>query len=64
VDREIKNKKKEICIMKELVLEIIEKLEIIRKHRVEERGLLTKLLEDEVILAINNLTNVLAENYL
>ncbi len=50
--------------MKELVLELIEKLEIIRKNRVEERGLLAKLMEDEVIVAINTLIQLLAENYL
>lgn len=50
--------------MKELILEIIEKLEVVRKHRTEERGILTKLLEDDVLVAINTLTQLLAENYL
>lgn len=50
--------------MREVVLEIIEKLEIIRKQRVEERGVLTRLMDDDVIVAIENLTKALIENYL
>lgn len=50
--------------LKQVALEIIERLEIIRKHRTEEQGLLTKLMEDELLTTINNLTKLLAELYL
>ncbi len=50
--------------MRDLIIDIIEKLEIVRKHRVEERGVLTRLMDDEVIVAIEALTKALAENYL
>lgn len=50
--------------LKQVAIEIVERLEIIRKHRQEEKGLLTKLMEDELLTTISTLTRLLAEDYL
>ncbi len=50
--------------LRQVALEIIERLEIIRKHRTEEKGLLTKLMEDELLTTIETLARLLAEDYL
>jgi len=50
--------------LKKTTIEIIERLEIIRTHRKEEQGLLSQLMDDELLETINKLTRLLAENYL
>ena len=35
--------------LKEVAIEIIERLEIIRTHRQEDQGLLTQLMDDELL---------------
>lgn len=50
--------------LKQITIEIIERLEIIRTHRKEEQGLLSQLMDDELLETINKLTRLLAENYL
>ncbi|MDY0133971.1 MAG: hypothetical protein RBR46_02995 [Acholeplasmatales bacterium] len=50
--------------LKKVALEIIEKLEIIRSHRAEEQGILSQLMDDELLETINTLTRLLAENYI
>ncbi|MFA5660235.1 MAG: hypothetical protein WC968_02435 [Bacilli bacterium] len=50
--------------MEELVFETIEKLEKIKALRLEERGLLTRYTDDEILLLINNLIEALKSEYL
>lgn len=50
--------------LRQVVIEIIERLEIIRSHRNEEQGLLSQLMDDELLDTIKKLTTLLAENYL
>lgn len=47
-----------------LVFETISKLKDIKKMRLEERGLLSSLAEDEVIVHIDNLIESLTNEYL
>lgn len=53
-----------ISEMRKTTIEIIEKLEIIRAHRQEEQGLLSKLMDDELLVAIDKLSKLLAKYYL
>lgn len=50
--------------MKKVAIEIIERLEVIRTHHKEEQGLLTQLMDDELLVTINRLSRLLAEYYL
>lgn len=50
--------------LKQVAVEIIERLEIIRKHRKEEQGILSQLMDDELLDTIKKLSTLLAENYL
>lgn len=50
--------------MKELVIQTIENLEKIKEHRLEERGSLSELLEDEIVVTISNMIDVLRFEYL
>lgn len=54
----------ERTIMEALVFETINKLKEIKKHRLEERGLLSSLTDDEVIIHIDNLIETLTHEYL
>lgn len=50
--------------LKKISLEIIEKLEIIRTHRKEEQGILSKLMDDELLDTIDKLAMLLARIYI
>ena len=50
--------------LKQVSVEIIERLEIIRKHRKEEIGIMSQLMDDELLDTFKKLTTLLAENYL
>lgn len=50
--------------LKKTTIEIIERLEIIRTHRQEDQGLLSRLMDDELLVTIDKLTRLLAKYYL
>ncbi len=50
--------------MESLVFETIGKLKEIKKLRLEDRGLLSSISEDEVIVYIDNLIEALTAEYL
>lgn len=50
--------------MKEIVEQTIENLEKIKAHRIEERGTLSQILEDEIVVTIDNMIAVLKFEYL
>jgi len=50
--------------MESLVFETINKLKEIKKLRLEDRGLLSSISEDEVIVYIDNLIESLTAEYL
>lgn len=52
------------AIMEGLVFETIEKLEQIKALRLEERGLLSRYTDDEILLLITNLVELLKSEYL
>lgn len=54
----------ERIVMEALVFETINKLKEIKKRRLEERGLLSSLTDDEVIIHIDNLIETLTHEYL
>lgn len=51
--------------MEKLVFETISNLREVKKQRLEERGeILSGLLDDEIIIAIDNLVDLLKDTYL
>ena len=50
--------------MESLVYETIEKLEQIKALRLEERGLLSRYTDDEILLLMTNLVEALKSEYL
>lgn len=50
--------------MKDIVKDTISNLEKIKEKRIEERGSLSSLLEDEVVVTIDNMIAVLKFEYI
>lgn len=50
--------------MKDLIRSTIKNLEKIKSERIEERGTLSSILEDEVVVTIDNMIAVLRFEYL
>lgn len=49
---------------KKLVKQTIDNLEQIKKIRLEEIGMISELIEDEIVITINNMIDVLNFTYL
>ncbi len=50
--------------LENLITETIENLEKIKEHRLEERGSLSELFEDEIVVTIKNMIDVLRFEYI